>query len=123
MLIEENSDIIKNWRADTLYNGEYIELCTFKDGKVLVISSNTLSLLKNENFLNDELGNGLIAQASIPEAMALGSTPWVNKIKAGFIGFNDEKAILIMPNSITLFTNSLDALHNKNVLCQLSFES
>lgn len=119
MLIEENSDIIKKWHADKLYNNEYVEICTFKDNKVLVISNNTLSLLKNENFLNDELGNGLLAQEKIKKPFDTNNTPWITTIKAGFVGFSDNKALLIMPNSIQLFSNSHDALHNQKALCQI----
>lgn len=122
MLIEHSSDIIKKWQADKLYNGEYVELCIFKDDKALVISHDTLSLIKHEKFLHDELGNGLLAQESFCESFDTSNTPWVTTIKAGFIGFSDQKAVLIMPNSIKLFASNHDALHNKNPLCQLLIE-
>ncbi len=102
-----------------------LQLVHFRDGKVLALSAHTLAFYKNADAIQDDLGMGLLAVADIPErhALPLSNDGWVEHYKAGFISLRGGLAILITPLAIQLFPNPNDALHNRNLICQLDIEA
>ena len=125
MNIAVTSDIITRHSRSQLRNGEAIELMHFRDGKVLALTCNAMALYQSEGAIDHPLGQGLLAISDIPQAHLLRSNTdlWVTQIRAGFIGLYDDKAILITPIAVQLFTHKQDALHNHNALCQLDLEA
>lgn len=121
MLLEGSSDIIL--RCEYLDSGSYAgtQRLTFRNGFVLVLSVDCLALYKTEASISDPLGNGLKAMAELESSVRLekGERGFVSTFSAGFVGLIDNKAILITPNDIQLFSNNKDALHNQNELARL----
>ena len=100
-----------------------MQLLHFRDGKILVLSEDTVAFYKDESSMSDALGTGLIAMAALDKQHHLqamdDSGGWVKEYKAGFVGLHDDKAILITPLAIQLFAHRKDALYNRNEIARL----
>jgi hypothetical protein len=118
------SDIIVNSAPLTLNNGEPAEQVWLRGGSVLVISGSALALYKNEAAIGDPLGNGLISLTDLPDDAPLihDQGHFMREQRAGYIGLQDERVLLITPIAIQLFDNGLDALHNRNERARLPLE-
>jgi hypothetical protein len=125
MIIENSSDIIVSNSTQTLQNGEAIEVLQLRDGKVFVISQHSLALYQHASYIEDPLGNGLLAICEIPTALSLPLTgeSWLKQYRAGFIGLHTGQTLLITPLAIQLFACANDALHNRDEICRLNLES
>lgn len=121
MTDSSSSDIVQDTQLRVLANGVNIEQINFRDGKVLLLSSDSLAFYQSQEAIDDALGNGLIALVELPATQHLppSNTGWVESYKAGFIGLNDQRVILITPMAIQFFTNKLDALYNRDEICRL----
>ena len=87
----------------------------------MVLTEDCMALYKDEASITDPLGNGLKAIAELKDNAQLVKTDKgiVTSFSAGFVGLNDEKAILITPNDIQLFKDKTDALYNRGELARL----
>ncbi len=122
MLLEGSSDIILKCEYKTEGALKGCQLLTFRNGFVLVLREDCMALYKDEASITDPLGNGLKAMTELegPDQLKAADTGMVSLFSAGFIGLSDEKAILITPNDIQLFSNKADALHNRNEITRLA---
>lgn len=116
-----SSDIIQKRELRHADDGSTKDCLHFRDGKVLVISHNAVAFYQSATAIDDELGNGLIALAKLADADCFESNSqgWVKTFKAGFVGLNDERALLITPLAIQLFNHKQDALYNRNEVARL----
>lgn len=117
-----SSDIISHTSVSTLKNGKPAELVHFRDGKVLQISANGLAFYQSEAGINDEFNKGLLSTCTINTKDQLkpgDNARFIKEYKAGYIGLQDDKALLITPVAIQLFHNKTDALHNRHEICRL----
>lgn len=121
MLLEGSSDIILKCEYITAGAHEGAQWLTFRNGFVMVLTEDCMALYKDEASITDPLGNGLKAIAELKDNAQLIKTDKgiVTSFSAGFVGLNDEKAILITPNDIQLFKDKTDALYNRNELARL----
>ncbi len=122
MVFEGHSNLIQ--AVETIeIRGTYAESLNFYSGMALVIGQKTIALYKNVPSIHDELGNGLISMATIPDQYTLDidETPWVCEHQSGFVGFGNGLALLILPNAIRLYESKKQALKNSNVLSELTF--
>jgi hypothetical protein len=121
MVLEGSSDIIV--RCEYIDEGthEGTQWLTFRNGFVLVLASDVMALYKSVGSISDPLGNGLKAMVELtgPAQLVRASSGFVSSFTAGFVGLMDDKAILITPNDIQLFTNRQDALYNRQELARL----
>ena len=122
MLLSENSDIVCDYQAAWKGEPACIDLIGLKGGKVLALSSNSMSLYKDESSIGDELGNGLLNSCDWPEALTF-NQGFVKGFKAGVIFLHQEKTILITPVAIQLFALASDALKNQNCIASLDLPS
>ena len=123
MIDSASSDIVQHVSLQQ-HDDQMLQLLHFRDGKVLVLSENTLAFYKDENAINHDLGTGLIAMTHLDNDNQLSTddnnnSGWVREYKAGFIGLHDNKALLITPLAIQLFNNKQDALYNRNEIARL----
>ncbi|NRB39094.1 MAG: hypothetical protein HRU20_11605 [Pseudomonadales bacterium] len=120
MVESTDSDIIQSLSLHQ-HGDKPLQLLHFRDGKVLVLSQDTLAFYKDEKSIDDALGGGLIAMVALKPEHHLSATPegWVNTFKAGFVGLDDDKALLITPLAIQLFAHKQDALYNRNEIARL----
>jgi hypothetical protein len=121
MVIEGNSDIIVRCEFFTDAATGPCQWLTFRNGFVLVVHESFMALYKDAQSIGDPLGNGLKVMVDIPDDQILTSSEqgFVQSFSAGFVGLVDEKAILITPNDIQLFSDKSDALHNRNEIVRL----
>lgn len=121
MLLEGSSDIILKCEYITEGAHEGAQWLTFRNGFVMVLTEDCMALYKDEASITDPLGNGLKAIAELKGHAQLVKTNKgiVTSFSAGFVGLNDEKAILITPNDIQLFKDKTDALYNRAELARL----
>lgn len=116
MLLEGDSDIIQRceWSAET-----GMQYLTFRNGSVLVISENALAFYKSMEAIQDPLGNGLLEMAELTSPILAGKNGFVLEYRAGFVGLENDLALLITPNDIQLFPSKDDALRNQNEVVRL----
>jgi hypothetical protein len=121
MVLEGSSDIIV--RCEYINEGAHkgTQWLTFRNGFVLVLAQDLMALYKDAGSIGDPLGNGLKAMVELKGSAELiqGTSGLVSSYTAGFVGLMDEKAILITPNDIQLFSNKEDALYNRQELGRL----
>ncbi|PIE41683.1 MAG: hypothetical protein CSA49_02200 [Gammaproteobacteria bacterium] len=105
----------------TLNNGETAEMLHVQGGPVILVSQLGLASFKNEQAVDDPLGNGRLGYAEIPESITLSliDGSFVAQIRSGFIQLHDGKAMLVTPFHATLFTSNDDALEGKNKIAQV----
>lgn len=120
MVFEGSNQVIQHVEPVEL-NGEYAELLSMFDGKVIAIDRKSIALFKSRASISDALGNGLINLVTLPEAHTFdpGSTPWVCERQSGFVGFANGYALLILPRAVRLFPGKKDALHNTRCIVEL----
>ncbi|CAA0110984.1 Uncharacterised protein [BD1-7 clade bacterium] len=120
MIPENSSDIIQSIEQLTPSAGQ-IDIVHFRDGKILAVSSDSLAFFKDRSSFNDPLGNGLLNNCDIPSDHALEDYKegWIKEYRAGYIGLQDGKVLLITPIAVQLFQNKDDALRNNNQLASL----
>jgi hypothetical protein len=118
------SDLIINSATLTLNNDEPAEKIWLRGGSILVISATALALYRDEAALSDPLGNGLIALADLPEQAPLKHDQghFMSEHRAGYIGLQGDRLLLITPVAIQLFDDRQDALHNRNERARLPLE-
>jgi hypothetical protein len=121
MLLEGSSDIILKCEYMTSGAHQGSQWLTFRNGFVMVLTTDCMALYRDEVSITDPLGNGLKALADLKEGDQLlaAENGLISSFSAGFVGLNDEKAILITPNDIQLFANKTDALYNRDELARL----
>ena len=124
MLLTGSSDIIIDSRLLTI-RGQTVEVLRFRDDRVLMISRDALGFYKNEQALNDELGNGLLAYVTLPDGQTLDEREGhlVDSFQAGYVALAGGKALLITPVAIQLFADKTDALYNRNEICRMDLRS
>lgn len=115
MLNEGTSDLIASVERSQI-KGQYMELLVLFDGRVIALSSSAIALYRDTASVADALGNGLTQLCEIPQVHALDkqSTPWVSQVTAGFVGFHNGMALLILPNDVRLYCDNASALRNEN---------
>ena len=120
MTDSDSSNIIQQTTLLTL-QGKTAQCLHFRDDKILVLTENALAFYQNKAAINNELGTGLIAMAelSTEHHFTPSSQGWVHEYKAGYVGLNDDRAILITPLAIQLFPNKTDALYNRHEIARL----
>ncbi len=122
MILEGNSEIIQHCKTVNLKANVLATIVEFTNGTCLVITCNNIAIYKDLCSTEDPLGNGLIDQVDIPEFQTPDfETGFVKSYQAGFIKLIDERAILIMPSHIQLFSSNIDALNNQNEIAKLNF--
>lgn len=124
MTILGSSDIIAGVDQRS-YQGNTAQTLHFRDGKVLLINAHGMALFQNLAAIEDELGNGLMAQTEFADDLQLPHQDhqWVTEYSAGFVGLHGDYALLITPVAIQLFRNKQDALHNRDELARLNLET
>lgn len=122
MLNENSSNIIKAAEVITLTSGEKVEVLTLINDLVLVLAVQALSVYSTKEKIEDPLGNGLLHSVLLEGDAQLLSKDgdFMAMHKAGVIGLNDDKVILVTPNDIQLFADRGDALRNQNELARIS---
>lgn len=125
MINPYSSDVVASHKSMTLRSGEPAQVLTLVNENALLVSRNSLVLYKSVTTVDDALGNGLIDSVSLPEEFLLAEKDgeFVTIYQAGFVGLQDDKAILITPNNVRLYPTKADALANKNQIVQLEFVS
>ncbi len=116
MILQGDSDIIQ--RCEWLPEGQMQHLL-FRNGSVLVISSEALAYYKSVEAISDPLGNGLVELVELTSALQCGENGFVTEYHAGFVGLTNDRVLLITPNDIQLFTDKNDALRNQNEIARL----
>lgn len=121
MTILGSSDIIASTEVAQLEDGGRHQLLHFRDGKVLLLANQGMALYQAAHCIDDELGNGLLAKTSFVDGFTLPFNPegCVLEYSAGFVGLQDDYALLITPVAIQLFNNRTDALYNRNEIARL----
>lgn len=101
---------------------EPAQLVYLHNGMVIAISRRALACFKNDTYLNDPLGNGLLSFCEIPEAQSIGfdGDTCVTTFKSGYVGLHDGKALVIAPNSVRLYPNNHDGLRGTNCIADIS---
>ena len=109
-------------KSVTLTNNERANVLNIVNGSVLVISSAGFAIYTSEEKINDPLGNGIIDYCEFENFTLPISNEgnFLNHHSAGYVELNGGYAILITPNTATLYANKNDALHNRNPLAQVS---
>ena len=123
MLLSDSSDIVIQYTPHFKITPVLIDLVHLKGGRLLAISPTSISLFKDENSIQDPLGNGLISSADWSNTAPLNeinpNAGFVKSFKAGVIHLANEKILLITPVSIQLFNTAHDALHNIKAVAHL----
>ncbi len=121
MILSGSSDIIVKCEYFESGRHAHTQWLSFANDLILVLNETFFALYKNEQAINDELGNGLVALADLPKNALLKTDKhgFVTEYRAGFVGLQDDKVILITPNDIQLFANKADALRNQNEIVRL----
>ncbi|AJQ97101.1 hypothetical protein [Gynuella sunshinyii] len=124
MIFTASSDIIVNNRLASV-RGQTVELLYFRNEQVLLLTTQALSLYRHERFIEDELGNGLLAYLKLPDEHLLAQRQghYVAEFQAGYVGLVDGKTLLITPVAIQLFPNKTDALYNRAEICRLKLST
>ena len=119
-----SSDIIESVHSEPLANGTPAERLQLRGGPVLVLTEWAIALYRDAQSPDDPLGNGLIALTELKAGVGLkmAGAGFVKEYRAGYIGLHDDKAMLITPVAVQLFSNREDALRNQNELARVAFE-
>lgn len=116
MILQGDSDIIQ--RCEWLPDSQMQQLL-FRNGSVLVISSEALAYYKSIEAISDPLGNGLVELVELSSPVHPSENGFVLEYRAGFVGLTDDFVLLITPNDIQLFADKNDALRNQNEIARL----
>lgn len=121
MLIETSSDLIRSVVSARTAAGVPVSAATLINDCVLTVSADGLSLFRSLKDISDPLGNGLLHAVSIPESFVM-PTDLVDYIldhRAGYVGLVEGKVLLIGLNDVRMFSNSSDALRNRNEIVRM----
>lgn len=118
------SDIIDSVDTTQLDSGIPAQLLIFRDGKVLVLTSDALALHNSKAGFEDPLSSSLLGYAELAdtEQLVWKNDTIISEYKSGYVGLADERAILISPYAIQLFPNKTQALYNKDCIAQILLE-
>ncbi len=119
MIIENSSDLIRDWQLLTLVDGTPVAEAELINGNALVISPGSIALFRRPGDCINPLAGGLVRSEALSEALELQS-PFIEEHRAGFVSLTDGLALLIGLNDVRMYPNSNDALRNQNMICELS---
>ena len=97
MIIENTSDLIRQWT-----------LLTLSDGSP-VAEADCINPLAGGMVRNEAFADGRMLQP-----------PFIEEHRAGFVGLTDGLAMLIGLNDVRMYPSKDDALRNQNMICELS---
>ncbi|HCG79823.1 MAG TPA: hypothetical protein DE015_11540 [Oceanospirillales bacterium] len=119
MIIENSSDLIRDWKLLTLGDGTPVAEAELVNGNALVISPGSIALFRRPGDCTNPLAGGLVRSEALSEALLL-QPPFIEEHRAGFVGLTDGLALLIGLNDVRMYPNRNDALRNQNMICELS---
>lgn len=125
MLIESTTDLITDLTVRKMPSGIWVQEAALVNGNALVVASDTLALYRRPNSCTDILGNGFIRSIAIPESSHLRVADdqqghFIVEHRAGYVGLQGGKVLLITLNDVQMFADKLSALQNKNEIVRLS---
>lgn len=123
MLIENNSNLIRNVFAARLASGARVDVAELINNRFLAVAADSLSLFSSRVAVSDALGNGLLQRVSIPEPdwlVADDQGGLIMEHRAGYVGLAGGKVLLIGLNDARLFAGPADALRNRDEIARIA---
>ncbi|MEE2749616.1 MAG: hypothetical protein VX474_06540 [Pseudomonadota bacterium] len=120
MVIENSSDLIRQWQAVVLADGQSAAEAELINGNALVISDDGIALFSRPGDCVNPLSGGLIRHASFPDHISPPVAPFIDRHRAGFVGLTGGLALLIGLNDLRMYASANDALRNRDMLLELS---
>ena len=123
MLIEQNSNLIREHTQVLLASGVEADAAMLINDTVLVISKDAIAQFSSLQALADPLGNGLLQSVALPDGICLDGPPFIERHQAGYVGLRDGRALLIGLNDVRLFNSAQDALRNHDEVVRLPLQA
>jgi len=119
MIIENTSDLIRQWTLLTLSDGSPVAEAELVNGNALVISPQAIALFRRPGDCINPLAGGMVRNEAFADGRML-QPPFIEEHRAGFVGLTDGLAMLIGLNDVRMYPSRDDALRNQNMICELS---